>query len=54
MGTGYSGNSKQIEELRRLIALCAGIGLGAESLYGPQDDRDAPIRPCPGVHGAMC
>jgi L-ascorbate metabolism protein UlaG (beta-lactamase superfamily) len=34
MGIDYSGNSKQIKESRRMIDLCAGIGIGAESLYG--------------------
>lgn len=34
MGIDYSGNSKQITESRRMIELCAGIGIGAETLFG--------------------
>jgi hypothetical protein len=34
IGIDYSGASKQITESRRMIELCAGIGIGAESLYG--------------------
>jgi hypothetical protein len=28
----YSGNSKQVQETRKMVELCAGIGIGAESL----------------------
>jgi L-ascorbate metabolism protein UlaG (beta-lactamase superfamily) len=34
MGIDYSGNSKQVQETRKMVELCAGIGIGAESLFG--------------------
>jgi L-ascorbate metabolism protein UlaG (beta-lactamase superfamily) len=34
MGIDYSGNTKQVQETRKMIDLCAGIGIAAKSLFG--------------------